>query len=239
MCLVPGAQSLTNRFLIIVILLLSLPALAAAQGSSRSRSLDDLQEKADTLFRQGHWERAHFIYVNELAARGDKFSQYMAGYMYHEGRGVERDPVRALAWYRLAAENGAPEFIELRDGLLVSLSEESLETSDAIYIELRRKYSDLALALGLVRDEREALNEPTTGSRISNASTSVTIIDPHGRRVISRAEYERRLKSRIKLRLDYITKALDIEELDADLSDKEFGALADQVERHLEVINDR
>ncbi|MBT8082959.1 MAG: SEL1-like repeat protein [Gammaproteobacteria bacterium] len=163
----------------------------------------------------------------------------MAGYMFLEGRGVERDPVRASAWYRLAAESGAPEFIEVRDAVLDTLNGESLEASDAIYITLRQRYSDIVLALNLVRQERKALNQGTTGSRLGRTSSSVTIIDPQTGAAITRTEYERRLKSRIKLRLDYITDLIGTEELEADLSDAEFEALVDRVDEHLRVIADR
>jgi hypothetical protein len=219
--------------------MLSLPALAAAQGSPRAKSLHYLQDKAERLYREGHWERAHFIYVNELAAYGDKYAQYMAGYMFLEGRGVERDPVRASAWYRLAAESDEPEFIEVRDEVLESLNEESLAASDAMYVELRRQYSDLVLALNLIRQERKALHEGVTGSRLAKTSSSVTIIDPQTGAAISRTEYERRLEARIKLRLDYITKALGVGDLEADLSDSEYEVLAARVDDHLQVIRDR
>lgn len=230
---------MSNRILILLILLLSLPPLVAAQDPSRSRSLDSLQDKAERLYRQGHWERAHFIYVNELAAIGDKYAQYMAGYMFLEGRGVERDPVRASAWYRLAAESGAPEFIEVRDALLGSLNEETLAASDATYLALREQYSDVALALKLVRQELKTLREGITGSRLARTSSSVTIVEPQSGLAMSRNEFERRLKSRIKLRLDFITRALGIAELDADLSDSEFEALTAQVEDYLRIIGDR
>ena len=235
--IVPSELRLSKRVLVVVLLMLALPALAVAQGSTRS--LHSLSEKAERLYREGHWERAHFIYINELAIYGDKYAQYMAGYMFLEGRGVEPDPVRASAWYRLAAESGAPEFIEVRDELLESLSEESLAASDSIYIELRKQYSDIVLALNLARQEREQLREGTTGSRLSTTSSSVTIVDPQSGSAISGSEFERRIKARIKLRLDYITKVLGVAELDAELSNSEFEALAEQVDEYLQVIADR
>ena len=219
--------------------MLSLPALATADGPPSSRSLQYLSDKAERLYREGHWERAHFIYINELAAYGDKYAQYMVGYMLLEGRGVERDPVRASAWYRLAAESGAPEFVEVRDELIDSLSEESLAVSDTIYVELRKQYSDIVLALNLARQERKTLREGVTGSRLSRTSSSVTIVDPQTGAAISGSEYERRLRARIKVRLDYITKQLGVGELEADLSDSEYEALAARVDEHLLVVSDR
>lgn len=47
-----------------------------------------IQAKAESLYLQGHWERAQFIYEHELAPIGDKYAQYMVGYMYLNGQGV-------------------------------------------------------------------------------------------------------------------------------------------------------
>ena len=37
---------------------------------------------------------------------GDHESQRIVGYRYHEGKGVRRDPERAIFWYRRAARGG-------------------------------------------------------------------------------------------------------------------------------------
>ena len=93
------------RTLIVLSAVLALVPISAIQAQEKEPDtpLLRLQAKAEDLYRKGHWERAHFIYVNELAAKGDKYSQYMAGYMCMHGKGVKRDKVRASAWYRLAA----------------------------------------------------------------------------------------------------------------------------------------
>ena len=56
---------------------------------------------------------------------------------------------------------------------------------------------------------------------------------------ITRSEYVGRLESRIRLRLDFITKTLGIERVEPDMSDREFEALAAKVDNYLQVINDR
>ena len=46
---------------------------------------------------------------HKAAHHGDVFAQYTLGRTYHEGRGVARDPDKAVAWYRQAAEQGHVE----------------------------------------------------------------------------------------------------------------------------------
>lgn len=230
------------RILLSVLLLLAgFPVLAQNPGEARAFDSPTLrlQAKAEELYRAGHWERAYFIYVNELAAVGDKYAQYMAGYMWSNGKGVPRDAVRASAWYRIAAERGAPEFVNVRDELLESLSEAERLESDRHYIALRQKYSDLVLALGILRKEREVLIEGLTGSRLSGGSSAVTIIDPRTGMTITHREYERRLESRMKPRLDAITSKLGMEEVEADMSEREFSELVARVDQYLQIIDDR
>jgi hypothetical protein len=231
------------NFRIALLLLLLLPGLAVAVNLGEVRPTDTsslrLHEKAEGLYRDGHWKRAYFIYVNELAAIGDKYAQYMAGYMWLNGKGVPPDAVRASAWYRLAAERGSPEFVEVRDQLLESMSEADRETSDEAFIALRQEYSDLVIALAQLRKERELLNYSPTGSRVSGNSSPVTIIDPRTGITITRSEFVGRVESRMQLRLDYITRTLKIDDVEADMSDREFEALAGKVDQYLQVINDR
>ena len=117
-------------------------ASAAQSGESFPRQAPDqnlikTQQKVDELFEKGDYERAMFIYREELAPGGDKFAQYMVGYMHYSGRGVAEDQVEASAWYRLAAERGEESYIRVRDVLLSLFNEEQRARSDAIYAELR------------------------------------------------------------------------------------------------------
>ena len=40
------------------------------------------QERVEQLYISKSYERAYFIYRKELAPRGDKYAQYMIGYMH-------------------------------------------------------------------------------------------------------------------------------------------------------------
>ena len=136
-----------NRILTILIAAIGLLHFGAGytqQGAGAPRPVDArtlrVQEKAEELFERGDYGRAHFIYRNELAPIGDKYAQYMLGFMSLTGLGVREDPIVASAWYRLAAERDSPEFIAVRDELFRRLDEIDMERSDALYLRLRQEY---------------------------------------------------------------------------------------------------
>lgn len=130
-------------------------------GQEPDRRILRTQEKVDALFEKGDYERAMFIYREELAPRGDKYAQYMIGYMYLTGKGVPQDIIQASAWYRLAAERGQSVFVGARDEVLMLLDESSRLHSDKAYRELRSQLSDVALLSGLIRADLEVLRRYT------------------------------------------------------------------------------
>ena len=228
----------------VAILLFLLCAAAAGQpAAAQDRSNDSpalrLHLKAESLYQNGHFERAYFIYVNELAAIGDKYSQYMAGYMCLNGQGTRLDRIKASAWFRLAAERGAPEFIQVRDQLLGAMGETELESSDNAYLEMRLKYSDLILALGHLRDERRLLGSGKTGSRLNATSGPITIVDPRTGVPMTRDDYVRRIEDRMQVRLDFITDHMGIEPVEASMDEREFRRFAERVRDYLGVVDDR
>ncbi len=195
------------------------------------------QVKAEELFSRGDYSRALFIYEKELARAGDKYAQYMTGYMYLMGYGANSDPVLASAWYRLAAERDAPEFIAVRDRLMRKLSAEDRVRSDSLYRELRREMSDVAIVLSLLAIERRRLDEKVTGTRLHGATSSVRMMDPETGRMVDVEVYRNRVRQSIQVRLDFLTEALGIEQMDADLSSREFAELREHVDEYLSRID--
>lgn len=183
----------------------------AQRASVLSADLPDsrtlaIQTKVDDLFDAGEFKRAYFIYRNELVPLGDKYAQYMVGYMHLSGMGVDEDDIAASAWYRLAAERHTPEFVAVRDQLLRNLSEDETRQSDILYLELRRKFCDLAVVLASIKRNRREL-EPKTGSRLSNSSSAMTVIETSdGGRSRTGADFygriHRRLLDRVQLLLE-------------------------------------
>jgi len=193
----------TLKILFFLIVLGQAPGVAAQQTAGNlsidlnARTLS-VQAKAEELFNRQDYRRAYGIYLNDLAPIGDKYAQYMLGFMTLSGLGVEPDPVLASAWYRLAAERGAPEeFVAIRDDLLSQFDAADRARSDEIYLGLRRKYCDLVISMREVRDAFDDRSQMRTGSLLGGQSSAITIIAPNEGSNLSGDEFLRRLERRM------------------------------------------
>lgn len=217
-------------------------AAAAAQwSSSPTENLDArtlrIQSKVEDLYRRQDYERALFIYLHELVPAGDKYAQYMAGYMLLRGQGTARDEAAAAAWYRLAAERGAPEFVAARDALLGALNDSQRARSDALYVALRREYSDVAIVMRLVASAFEEIGSESTGSRLASGSGAALIVDPHSGESFSRDDYHGRIQRTLRTRLEFVAQRLNIEPPPVNMSRQQFAALQDRVAEYLAQVD--
>jgi len=238
-------SELIKRLTIIVAVAFCLAApatFAQSAGPFPGSAVDSktlrIQERVEELFEQGEYKRAHFIYRNELAPIGDKYAQYMVGYMYFTGTGVGEDPVLASAWYRLAAERSYKEFLNERDHILSLFSDVDLIRSDSLYLQLRREYSDVVLLLELVRDDIDML-EARTGSRLSGGGGSVTIVDARSGSSISGDRLYADIRRRIESRLRFMGTQLDMPNLNSDPDDVDVDELEIIVADFISTISDR
>ena len=235
-------SEVNNTLKILAILLAAVLAPAAvAQQSAGNLSVDldsrtlSVQAKAEELFDREQYRRAHVIYLNDLAPIGDKYAQYMLGFMSLGGLGVEQDPVLASAWYRLAAERGEPEeFVEIRDELMEQLDAVDTTRSDETYLALRRTYSDIAISMREAREAFQDLSTVTTGSRIgNNPSSAVTIVEPRAGSMSGDALIHRRQR-RMQDHLDHITAKLGIGRIEAEtVTAGQLTDLEDQVRAYV------
>ena len=207
-------------------LALSSAIVDAQQSTGISANASDpgllsLQAKVDGLFARGEYERAYFIYRKELVPLGDKYAQYMVGYLHLTGMGADEDPVLASAWYRLAAERGTPEFIALRDELMRALPPAQRQRSDALYMDLKRQYSDVVILLGSIKDDfRELELMAREGLR------------PRSARPDSRTGIQNRLIRQIEEKLRTLSELGDFAGIDMDYANVDI----DEVER---LVNER
>jgi TPR repeat protein len=197
-----------------------------------------VQEKVENLFVAGEYERAYTIYRHDLAPIGDKYAQYMVGFMLLEGLGVDQDPLLASAWYRLAAERASSEFLLERDRLLSGMSEANRVRSDHLYTELREQYSDAVLLLKLIRDDYRMLST-ITGSRTAGGASPVVSVDVRTGESMAASERVRMIQSRIESRLAFMAKTLAMNEIQLDAEDLDFEALQAQVDQYVSTIKDR
>lgn len=211
---------------------------AYSQDEYRDPATLSVQEKANELFEEGDYKRAHFIYLNELVPIGDKYAQYMIGFMTLTGLGVAEDLISASAWYRLAAERKTPEFIAVRDDLIRRLDTVDMQRSDEIYSSLRLEFSDLVVHMRGVRENFERIHGNATGSRITGSSSPVIIVRPRDGTGMSAEAYNQQFRRRMQKHLDFIGKAMGTEPEDADLSAAELYRLEEQVRAFAAKVDD-
>ncbi len=200
-------------------------------GFPDSRTLK-AQRKVDDLFERGEYDRAYFIYRNELVPLGDKYAQYMVGFMHLTGKGTDEDPVAASAWYRLAAERGTPEFVAVRDLLMSDISVDQRPESDRVFMQIRREFGDLVILLDVIKRSSRNMR-PTTGSRLSGQSSTMTVIEvssPNQPR--SNTGFRRRIKNKLEGHLIMLSEIGDFADMETDPSRFDI----DDVER---LVNER
>ena len=234
---------LTKLTVILAFLLCLHPVVVSAQAASTypeipidSKTLR-VQEQADRVYERTDYERAFFIYRNELAPIGDKYAQYMVGYMYLAGKGVREDHVTASAWYRLAAERGTKEFIKARDRLVSRLDAGEMARSDQLFVQLRKDYGDLTVLMQALREDFKAL-QARTGSRLASDTSPVAVINlnrPSGSR--SGSDYYGQIERRIQARLEYLAHKTQIEIIDIDVASLDLNRLEQQVSEYLQALN--
>jgi hypothetical protein len=200
-------------------------------GHEPDRRILKTQEKVDSLFEKGDYERAMFIYRHELTPLGDKYAQYMIGFMYLTGKGVPQDAVQASAWYRLAAERGQDVFVSARDELLMTFDQNSRPYSDSAYRELRRELSDVALLSGMISADLEILRR-STQTRADRMGSSEELIDRRTR------DYEP-VVERLQKRLDYLIDLSFSDDFEPDIEQKGIELLEDEVNREIALFESR
>ncbi len=186
------------------------------------------QRKVDRLYEAGDFERAFFLYRNELAPLGDKYAQYMVGYMYLTGTGVAESAATASAWYRLAAARGTSEFVAAHDQLQRSITNEQITQSNFLYAQLRVEFSDLVILLALVKRDLDELKS-RTGTRLSGGSSSMQVIEAREGRTRSGVDYYGNVHERLHERLKMIKELGGFEEFETDPDNVKVRELERQV----------
>lgn len=196
-------------------------------GRAPDNALIKTQQKVDKLFEKGDYKRAMLIYREDLAPVGDKFAQYMVGYMHYSGRGVGEDPVAASAWYRLAAERGVDDYVRVRDALMSLLNDDQRARSDAIYAELRAEMGDVVLITRLINDDLSTLAVRRGGGlRFLDDSDRLS-----ARQI---ATLKKDAATRIEQRIDYLVELVAGDASASDAERETLRLLEEDVRRKLD-----
>ncbi len=205
-------------------------------GVSADQRTLKMQERVDELYEAGDYKRAFFIYEKELAPRGDKYAQYMVGYMHLKGQSVPRDKVRALAWYRLSAERGYQVLEEARDELARTMTPEQMEASNAILLDLLQRLGDTTLIMKLIQHDMDILKR-RTGTHISssNISSPIVTITPSG--IPQDPNFYRNVRRRLEARLNYLETNVMIRDVPLESEDERLRQFEEQVKSELAAID--
>ena len=204
-------------------------------GGETDRATLRTRERVEELYLSGAYERAYFIYRKELAPRGDKYAQYMIGYMHFTGAGVPEGPAVALAWYRLAAERGEPAIELARDELQKTLSPTQIATAEELLAELKSELSDRVLIYELVQRDLDLLRD--RAGRINSMGASPVLIIDRRYGYISGAQYNQIIKKRLAVRVKYLKSHFEIIDLDA-LETTELAEIESEI-KELTAENDK
>ena len=198
-------------------------------GQVPDRSVIKTQEKVDSLVERGKYERALIIYRHELAPLGDKYAQYMIGFMHLAGKGVDEDVATAAAWYRLAAERQQQTFVNEHAKLWSLLNNAQQQRADQIYVDLRTELGDAALIANLIEGDLQAL-----GNRIRE--------NPFSQDTVSRSNFDRqetineRMVNQIRARMDYLQAKLETDPAVIEVERQRLKQLEARVEREIEAF---
>lgn len=126
-------------------------------GETVDQRTRNMQERVEAIYAAADLQRALLIYEKDLAPLGDKYAQYMVGYMHLYGEGVNPGPGEVLAWFRLAAEWGEPLLEHIRDEVRQQLSADEVLASNEVYLALWKSIGDHALIMELIQEDMNVL----------------------------------------------------------------------------------
>lgn len=123
----------------IAAMMLTLPALGAHYGKQQIDTIYENEASGLRYYKRGDFPQA-FSILSETAALGMKNSQYILGFMFIKGEGVDKNILFGLAWMGLATELGNDEWVEKYEGLYNSLSDSHKSMVDDKVNEYRAKF---------------------------------------------------------------------------------------------------
>lgn len=212
---ISGHHHCPGVLLAIVLLVAAGPATATTlPGEPVSLQVRYAQERAERAFEKGDYDRAHWHYQTVLAPAGDKYAHYMLGYLHEQGLGVPRDPARALAWYRLAAERDYELLVRAYETLAADIGPDQRERAEDVFEELRERYGDRTLLTRAIqRNERNLRRR--TGTNTGGYTGPLFIIEPLKMgRVSSGESYYEALEARIEMQTELLGGSVELGELE-------------------------
>ncbi|MEL7298675.1 MAG: hypothetical protein AAGJ86_13515 [Pseudomonadota bacterium] len=206
---------------------LNFPSGIGEVGEPPKKNIINSQRKAEKAYNEGRYRDAFWYYRKDLAPVGDKYAQYMVGYMMENGLGTDVDKQGAAAWYLLAAERGHEEIVKVSLDYQREMSPGELASVKARTASLKGEMGDRALIERLIRRDVDRINN-MTGTRTGQCGLNARVYRPRDARGSTSQEvYCQEIKARIEMRMQYLGGYVEFGELEL-LPDEEEDAEASE-----------
>ncbi len=131
-------------------MILAIPAFAALYDASQLDNIYENERSGLRMYESGEHRKA-FVLLRKTAAQGMKTSQYILGFMFMKGEGVDKNMLFGLAWLGLATEAENEEWQKTYDGLYGALSTAQKSMLDDKIEEYRKKFGATAQGVTCAR----------------------------------------------------------------------------------------
>ncbi len=162
-----GIQS-SNRysFICLFVAVISCQFYVTVASASNSQ-LERKQNLADKYYDRQKYKQAYKNYM-DLAANGDKYSQYKIAVMYYQGLGLAKSMTDAFAWAYLASEEGNSSLKQFKNAVWKKVAKGQQELAKSKALSNLEKYGSLSIAI----KKRNTINKRVkscTGSRVGSS----------------------------------------------------------------------
>jgi tetratricopeptide (TPR) repeat protein len=161
----------SKLFLVVFIMLMLALATPATLFAVTKDKDQKTAEQADAAYAQKKYSRALKGY-QQLARKGDAFSQYRLSYMNLQGEGVDVDYPEAFAWAVLAAESKDEQLEKYYNEVKALVPEDQRDKAQELAEDYLSRWGRMALAIEARRKADEQLRS-CTGSRLGTRCDEV------------------------------------------------------------------
>ena len=123
----------------LVAMLITMPSFAALYDATQLDNIYENERAGLQMYESGEYEKA-FAMLKKTAAQGMKSSQYVLGFMFMKGQGIDKNLLFGLAWMGLATEAKNDEWQQTFDRFYNTLNAAQQSMLDDKIEEYRKKF---------------------------------------------------------------------------------------------------
>jgi hypothetical protein len=134
-----GIPRMKRLILSVVIIYFATPVFASLYDAEQLGTIYENERAGLNFYESGDY-RIAFGMLSKTAAQGMKRSQYILGFMFMKGEGVDKNVLFGLAWMGLSTEADNEDWQKAYDSLYNALSSAQKSMLDEKIVEYRGKF---------------------------------------------------------------------------------------------------